>query len=85
MESFPKQSRLKEVQCVINLTELKIIKPSDTCWLSHERCVIAVNKSYNILVYTLNDIYEESHEPDAQGLSKVLCKLPTIAAMHLLD
>ena len=34
-------------------------------------------------MYILNDIYEESHEPEALGLSKVLCKL--IAAVHLLD
>ena len=29
--------------------------------------------------------YEESHEQEALGLSKVLHKLSTIAAMYLLD
>ena len=82
----PKRTeRLKEIQHVINLPELKMIKPSDTRWLSHERCVKAVKESYSALVYALNDIYEESHEPEALGLSKVLCKLQTIAAVHLLD
>ena len=45
-----------------------------------------VKESYSALVYALNDIiYEESHESEASGLSKVLCKLQTIAAVHLLD
>ena len=31
----PKRTeRLKEIQCVINLSQLKMIKPSDTSWLS---------------------------------------------------
>ena len=50
-----------------------MIKPFDTRWLSHERCVKAVKESYSAL------------EPEALGLSKVLCKLQTIAAVHLPD
>ena len=35
---LPKTSvRLKEIQKVLDLTELKIVKPSDTCWLAHEQ------------------------------------------------
>ena len=37
---------LKEIQKVLDLPELKIVKPSDTCWLAHERCVKAVKASY---------------------------------------
>ena len=59
--------------------------PSDTHWLSHEQCVKAVKENYSALVYALNNIYEESHEPEALGLSKSLCRLSTIAAIHLLD
>ncbi len=33
---------LKEIQKVLDLPELKIVKPSDTRWLAHERCVKAV-------------------------------------------
>ena len=33
---------LKENQKVLDLPELKIVKPSDTRWLVHERCVKAV-------------------------------------------
>ena len=36
----PKRSeKLKEIQRVLNLPELKIVKPSDPCWLVHEKCV----------------------------------------------
>ena len=44
---------LKEVQKVLNLPELKVIKPSDTRWLSHERCVKAVKMSYSAIVLAL--------------------------------
>ena len=39
----PKRAEsLKEIQKVLDLPELKIVKPSDTRWLAHERCVKAV-------------------------------------------
>ena len=38
----PKRAEsLKEVQKVLHLPELKIVKPSDTRWLAHARCVQA--------------------------------------------
>ena len=53
----PKRSQsLKEIQAVLELPELKIIKPSDTRWISHERCIKAIKASYNALVTTLEDI-----------------------------
>ena len=76
---------LKEVQSVLDMPELKIIKPSDTRWLAHERCVKAVKASYSAIVTTLDNIHCSTHEPEALGLSKVLCKQTTIAAMFLLD
>ena len=51
----------------------------------YEGCVKAVKESYSALVCAFDNIYEESHEPEALGLSKNLCKLSTIAAIHLLD
>ena len=42
----PKRAEcLKVVQRVLDLLELKIVKPSDTRWLAHERCVKAVKAS----------------------------------------
>ena len=76
---------LKEVQKVLNLPELKIVKPSDTRWLSHERCVKAVKMSYSAIVLALDGIYNENHRPEALGLSKILSKPSTLYAIFLLD
>ena len=76
---------LKEIQKVLDLPELKIVRPSDTHWLAHERCVKAVKASYSSIVLTLENIYETSHEPEVLGLSKALSSHSTIAAMYLLD
>ena len=57
---------------MLDLPELKIVKPSDTCWLAHEHCVKAVKASYSALVVALENIYETSHEPEALGQSKAL-------------
>ena len=70
---------------ILDLPELKIMKPSDTRWLAHERCVTVVKASYTSIVLALENIYETSHEPEALGLSKVLSSHSTIAAMYLLD
>ena len=48
------------------------MKPSDPCWLAHERQVKAVKASYCSIVLALENIYEISHEPEALGLSKAL-------------
>ena len=73
------------VQQVLDLPELKIAKPSDTCWLAHERCVKAVKASYGAIVTALSDIHEITHEPEALGLCKALTKRHTAAAMYMLD
>ena len=76
---------LKEIQNVLDLLDLKIVKPSDTCWLAHERCVKAVKASYSSIVLALENIHEASHEPEALELSKALPSHSTIAVMYLLD
>ena len=82
----PKRAQsLKEVQKVLDLPELKIVKPSDTRRLAHERCVKAVKASYTAIVTSLEHIYQESHEPESLGLKKALCKKSTISAVYLLD
>ena len=80
-----KAESLKEVQNVLELPELKIVKPSDTRWLAHERCVKAVKASYSAIVVTLDSNYQNFHQPEALGLFKALCKFSTIAAVYLLD
>ena len=82
----PKRAEsLKEIQHVLNLPEMKDIKPSDTCWLAHEWCVKAVKASYTALVVTLVSNYQNFHAPEALGLYKALSKFTTIAAIYLLD
>ena len=76
---------LKEIQKVLKLPELKIVKPSDTRWLAHEKCVATVKKCYEAIICTLEKIYEESHEPEAFGISKILSKQSTLFAIYLLD
>lgn len=82
----PKRAEcLREIQRVLDMSEFKIIKPSDTRWLAHERCVKVVKENYCTIVNALNNIYEETHEPEALGISKALSKKSTISAMFLLD
>ena len=54
------------------MPELKVIKPSDTRWSAHERCVKGVKASYAAIVAALENIHETLHEPEALGLSKAL-------------
>ena len=56
------------------------MKPSDTYWLSHERCARAVKMSYSAIVLALDGIYNESRRPEALGLSKILSKPSTLYA-----
>ena len=82
----PKRTEsLKEVQRVLDVPELKVIKPSDTRWLAHERCVKGVKANYAAIVTALDNIHECTHEPEALGLSKALSKKETTAAIFLLD
>ena len=76
---------LKEIQKVLDIPALKIVKPSDTRWLSHEKCVSTVKKCYGAIVSALETIYQKSHEPEALGISKILSKPSTLFAIYLLD
>ena len=69
----PKRSEsLKEIQRVLDTPELKIVKPSETHLLAHERYTKAVKASCNATVVVLNSIYHTAHEPEALGLVKAL-------------
>jgi len=82
----PKRAEcLKEIQLVLEMPDFKIVKPSDTRWLAHERCVKVVKENYCAILIALNNIYEETHEPRALGISKALSKKSTISTMFLLD
>ena len=74
-----------EIQYVLELPELKLIKPSDTSWLAYERSMKAVKASYTALVVALDSNYQNFHEPEALGLYKALSQFNTIVAIYLLD
>ena len=75
----------ERVQKVLDILELKIVKPSDTRWLSYEKCVSTVKKCYGAIVSAPETIHQESHEPEALGISKILSKPSTLVAIYLLD
>ena len=81
---FPKRAEsLRDVQRILDLPELKVIKPSR--WLAQERCVKGVKASYTAIVAALENMHETSHEPEVLGLSNVLSTWKTTAAIFLLD
>ena len=61
------------------------MKPSDTRWLSHEKCVKAIKISYSAIVLSRDGMYNDSHRPEALGLSKILSKPSMLYAIFLLD
>ncbi len=54
------------------MPELKIGKPSDTTWLARESCVCAVRRVLPALIEAFEEIYAESGDAEAFGLSKIL-------------
>ena len=62
-----------------------MVKPSDTCWLSHERCVRAIRKELPALITTLQQLYETTGDAEAFGLSTLLASLCGIASIFLLS
>ena len=82
----PKKAEvLKDVQNVLGLPELKVVKPSSTRWLSHEKCIRAIRKEFASLVITLDNLYENSGDAEAYGLSLVLTSYSGIATIFLLS
>lgn len=89
MEAFyysPKKAQaLKDVQAVFELTRAeKIVKPSDTRWLSHERCIRAIRKELPSLIITLEMLYDDSGDAEAYGLAIVLSSFGGVATIFLL-
>ena len=63
---------------MLDLPELKTIKPSDTRSIVHKCCVKAVKRAYSTIVNTLNNMYEQTHKPETLVISKVQQYLPYI-------
>ena len=82
----PKKAEfLKEVQAVLKNPELKIVKPSDTRWLSHERCIRAIHRKLPALILTLQQMYETSGDSEAFCLSTLLATYSGVASVVFLS
>ena len=67
------------------MPELKVVKPSDTQWLSHERCVKAIRKELPALIITLHKRYDDSGDAEAYGLALALSAYSGVATINLLS
>lgn len=80
-----KAEALKVVQSVLSLPELKVVKPSNTRWLSHERFLRAIRKDLLALIVTLQQLYQTSGDAEAYGISLILSSLSGVASIFLLS
>ena len=60
-------------------------KPSDTRWLARERAVRAIRRSLPSLVGTFEEIYEETGDAEAHGITSLLTKYNTVACIYMLS
>ena len=80
-----KAETLKEIQMILHLPQLKVVKPSDTRWLSHERCVQAICKELPALIITLQQLHESFGDAEAFGISTLLASQVGISCIVLLS
>ena len=80
-----KFSALKEMQALVNHPQLKMIKPSDTRWLAHDRSVKANRCSMRPLIDTLKHIHEDTGEPEALGMLRTMKTYKFVATLMMLS
>ena len=79
-----KAEKLKMVQSMLNLPELKVIKPNSTCWLSHEHCIKAIRKELPAIILTLQELYESKGDAEAFGVQSILSSFEGVATVNIL-
>lgn len=79
-----KAEKLKAAQSVLNLPELKVIKPSSTRWLSHECCIKAICKELPAIILTLQELYESNGDAKAFGVQSILSSFEGVATVIIL-
>lgn len=80
-----KAEALKEVQSALKLPQLKVVKPSSTRWLSHERCMRAISRELPAIIITLQQLHETTGDAEAFGLCTLLASFTCIAGIMLLS
>ena len=68
----------KEIQHVLYLLEMKVIKPSDTRWLAQERCVKSSKGELHCISCSLDSDYQNFHAPAALGLYRLYPSSPPL-------
>ena len=80
-----KFSALKERRPSSNHLQLKMIKPSDTRWLAHNRSVKVIRCSMRPLIDTLEHIREDTGEPEALGMLRTMKTYNFVATLMMLS
>ena len=80
-----KFSALKEMQALVNHPKLKMVKPSDTHWLAHNRSVKAIRYSMRPLIDTLEHIHDDTGEPEALGMLRIMKTYNFVATLMVLS
>ena len=80
-----KAEKLAEIQAELDSPEIKMQKPSDTCWLARERAVRVVRKSLPALVSTFEKTHDETGGAEAHGIATLLTKYNTVACIDMLS
>ena len=62
---------------------MKIVKPSDTRWLSHEHCVKVICKELPPLLQTLSQVYDSSVDAEAYGIYSLLASVNGVCIKQL--
>ena len=78
---FPQKAEaLKGIHAVLGFPKLKIVKTSDTRWLSHERWVKTICKELPPLLQTLSQLYESSGDAEAYGIYSLLASVNGVSS-----
>ena len=76
---------MKGIQSALGFPNLKIVKPSDTRWLSLERCVKAICKELAPLFQTLSQLYKSSGGAETYGVYSLLASVNGVSSSYLLS
>ncbi len=80
-----KANQLQEIQSALNHPTLKIVKPSSTRWLSHERAILVVRKNIVPLVATMEHLYTNDNDVEAYGINRHMKTYDFIATVFMLS
>ncbi|CAF2974128.1 unnamed protein product [Rotaria sp. Silwood2] len=80
-------SRFNDIQTLLQCSQIKLVQPGDTRWLSYFRSINVILRCYEPLIITLEHISNERDEesPTAAGLLSILGNQLTIFLLHSLE